>query len=83
MNLLKEISRYPYVVKDASEKLEPFIVSRFAMAVAQAFNKFYHDCQINVEDEAVKKARLKAVVLTKYVLKDALSLLGIGCPEQM
>ena len=83
MNLLKEISRYPQVVKDASEKLEPFIVSRFAMAVAQAFNKFYHDCQINVEDEAVKKARLKAVVLTKYVLKDALSLLGIGCPEQM
>lgn len=83
MNLLKEISRYPHVVKDASEKLEPFVVSRFAMAVAQAFNKFYHDCQINVEDEAVKKARLKVVVLTKYVLKDALSLLGIGCPEQM
>ena len=83
MNLLKEISRYPVVVKDASEKLEPFVVSRFAMAVAQAFNKFYHDCQINVEDEAVKKARLKVVVLTKYVLKDALSLLGIGCPEQM
>ena len=83
MNLLKEISRYPSVVKDASEKLEPFIVSRFAMAVAQAFNKFYHDCQINVEDEAVKKARLKVVCLTKYALKDALSLLGIGCPEQM
>ena len=83
MNLLKEMSRYPSVVKDASEKLEPFIVSRFAMAVAQAFNKFYHDCQINVEDEAVKKARLKIVVLTKYVLKDALSLLGIDCPEQM
>ena len=47
------------------------------MAVAQAFNKFYHDCQINVEDEAVKKARLKVVTLTKYALKDALSLLGI------
>lgn len=83
MNLLKEISRYPSVVKDASEKLEPYIISRYAMAIAQAFNKFYHDCQINVEDENVKKARLKAVVLTKYVLKDALSLLGIECPEQM
>lgn len=83
MNLLKEMTRYPEVVKDASEKLEPFVVARFAMAVAQAFNKFYHDCQINVEDEAVKKARLKMVVLTKYVLKDALSLLGIACPEQM
>lgn len=83
MNLLKEISRYPSVVKEASEKLEPYIVSRYAMAIAQAFNKFYHDCKINVEDENVKKARLKVVVLTKYVLKDALSLLGIDCPEQM
>lgn len=83
MNLLKEISRYPSVVKDASEKLEPYIIARYAMAIAQAFNKFYHDCQINVEDEKVKKARLKAVVLTKYALKDSLSLLGISCPEQM
>lgn len=83
MNLLKEISRYPEVVKDASEKMEPFIISRFAMSVAQAFNKFYHECQINVEDETIKMARLKIVVLTKTILKDALSLLGIDCPEQM
>lgn len=83
MNLLKEINRYPEAVKDAAEKLEPFVIARFAMAVAQAFNKFYHDCQINVEDASLKKARLKMVVLTKYVLKDSLSLLGIDCPEQM
>lgn len=83
MNLLKEISRYPEVVKDASEKMEPFIISRFAMSVAQAFNKFYHECQINVENETIKMARLKIVVLTKTILKDALSLLGIDCPEQM
>ena len=83
MNLLKEISRYPEVVKDASEKLEPFIISRFAMSVAQAFNKFYHECQINVEDENIKRARLKVVILTKNILKDALALLGIDCPEQM
>ena len=83
MNLLKEISRYPEVVKDASEKMEPFIISRFAMSVAQAFNKFYHECQINVEDDTIKMARLKIVVLTKTILKDALSLLGIDCPEQM
>ena len=83
MNLLKEISRYPEVVKDASEKMEPFIISRFAMSVAQAFNKFYHECQINVEDETIKMARLKIVVLTKTILKDALSVLGIDCPEQM
>lgn len=83
MNLLKDITRFPSVVKDAADKFEPFMISRFAVSVAQHFNKFYHDCKINVEDEKVKMARLKVVMLTKKVIKDALELLGIECPEQM
>ncbi len=81
--LLKEISRYPDVIKDAAEKLEPFVVSRYAVALAQAFNKFYHDCQINVEDEKLKYTRANVVIITKNILKDALGLLSIQCPEQM
>ena len=83
MNLLKDMSRFPQVVKDASEKFEPFLISRFVVSVAQHFNKFYHDCQINVEDDNVRYARLKVVQLTMNVIKDALNLLGIECPEQM
>ena len=83
MALLKEIARYPQVVSDAAEKLEPFVVSRYAIALAQAFNKFYHECQINVEDENIKYTRANIVMITKSILKDALSLLGIQCPEQM
>ena len=83
MALLKEIARYPQVVADAADKLEPFVVSRYAVALAQAFNKFYHDCQINVEDVNVKYTRANIVIIVKAILKDALSLLGIDCPEQM
>lgn len=83
MNLLKDLSRFPSVVKDASEKFEPFMIARFAVSVAQHFNKFYHDCQINVEEENVKLARLKVVKMTMNVIKDALELLGIECPDQM
>lgn len=83
MNLLKDITRFPDVVKDAADKFEPFMIARFAVSVAQHFNKFYHDCQINVEDENVKMARLKVVQMTMKVIKDALELLGIECPEQM
>ena len=83
MALLKELSRFPQVVVDAAEKFEPFVVSRYSVAVAQSFNKFYHDCQINVEDETVKMARLKLVMETKKIIRDSLALLGIGAPEQM
>lgn len=83
MALLKEISRFPEVVKDASEKYEPCVVARYAVALAQAFNKFYHDCQINVEDENIKFTRANLVNIVKNIIKDALDLLGISCPEQM
>ncbi|MDO5154343.1 MAG: arginine--tRNA ligase [Eubacteriales bacterium] len=81
--LIKEISRFPQVVADAAEKYEPCVVARFAMDVAQSFSRFYNACRINVEDEVVRNARVKLVNVTKTVLKDALDLLGIDCPEQM
>ena len=83
IDLLKEINRFPDVVKDASEKYEPSIVARFSVDVAQAFNKFYTVNRINVEDENVKNSRLALVKITRKTLRDALDLLGIGVVEQM
>lgn len=81
--LLKDISRFPQVILDAAEKYEPCVVARFAMDVAQSFSRFYNTCRVNVEDDALRNARIKLVSLTKNTLKNALDLLGIGCPEQM
>lgn len=83
MDLLKEISRFPKIVKDAADKYEPSVVARFSVDVAQAFNKFYNANRINVEDTNVRNARVTLVYLTKKTIKDALLLLGIECPEQM
>lgn len=81
--LLKEINRFPQVVVDAAEKYEPCIIARFAMDVAQSFSRFYNACRVNVENEALRNARVKLVSMTKNTLRDALDLLGIQCPEQM
>jgi arginyl-tRNA synthetase len=83
MDLLKEISRFPKVIFDASEKYEPSVVARFAVAVAQSFNKFYNSCRVNVEDINTRNARVALVYITKKTIKDALELLGIECAEQM
>lgn len=83
LDLLKEISRFPKVVVDASEKYEPSVVARFAVDVAQAFNKFYNANRINVEEKNIRDARMTMVHLTRKTIKDALLLLGIECPEQM
>lgn len=83
MGLLKEIERYPEVIKDAADRYEPSVVARYSIDMAHAFNKFYHECQINVEDEKVKCTRTNVVKIARFIIKDALSLLGIDCPEQM
>ena len=83
IDLLKEINRFPQVVVDASEKYEPSQVARFAVAVAQSFNKFYNANRINIEDTELKNARAALVKLTRSTIKSAMLLLGIDCPEQM
>lgn len=83
MALIKEIERYPQVVQDAADKMEPYIISRYVIALAQQFNKFYHDCQINVPEDNVRNTRANIVAIVKTIIKDALGLLGIKCPEQM
>lgn len=83
MGLLKEIERYPQVVKDAADRYEPSVIARYSIDMAHAFNKFYHECQINVDDENIKCTRTNIVKIARFIIKDSLSLLGIQCPEQM
>lgn len=83
IDLIKELYRFPAVVKSASETYEPHIVARFSIAVAQAFNKFYHDNKVLVDDKELMNARLSLVYLTRKVINDSMDLLGIGCVEQM
>ncbi len=83
IELLKEINRFPAVIKDAADKYEPSIVARFAVDVAQAFNKFYNSTRINVDDRDLKNARVMLTYLTKNTIAEALNLLGIEAPEAM
>ena len=70
-------------VKEAAEKYEPSVVSRYLVDLAQVFNKFYHDEPILVDDEGIRNGRLLIVKAVNNVLKNGLALLGIDAPEQM
>ncbi len=41
------------------------------------------ECNILNAQESMKEARLVLVFLTQKIIKDAMSLLGIRCPEEM
>ena len=77
------ISKFNEIVKSAGEKYEPSLVTRYAIDLATAFNKFYMGCKIVVEDENVKNFRLSITKAVKITLTNALTLLGIETVEQM
>ena len=83
LDVCKLLEAFPDKIKDAAAKLEPSVVTRHLVAIAQAFNKFYHDNPILNSEPEVRQARLAVVVAVKTVLKEGLRLLGISAPEQM
>ncbi len=83
VTLIKEIADFKNTIREAGNKYEPSYIARYAVDVTQAFNKFYNENPILVEDEKVKNSRLAIVAATKYTLKNALALLGISAPVQM
>ncbi|MDR1042827.1 MAG: arginine--tRNA ligase [Clostridiales Family XIII bacterium] len=81
--LAKEIYGFPEAVRLAGEKYEPSVVTRHIVDVAQAFNRFYHDEQVLVDDAAERAAKLALVFATKQTIKTGLALLGVESPEKM
>lgn len=81
--LAKDIYALPKVIIEAGERYEPSILTRHIVDIAQAFNKFYHDEHILVEDENEKLAKLALVVAAKTAIKNGLRLLGMETPERM
>jgi len=81
--LARLIHSFPGSVLLASERYEPSYVTRHIVDVAQAFNRFYHDETVLVENEDERDARLALVYAAKQVIGIGLSLLGIEAPEKM
>lgn len=83
LDVCKLLEAFPNKIQDAAAKLEPSVVTRHLVAIAQAFNKFYHDNPILNSEPELRQARLAVVFAVKTVLKKGLALLGIEAPEQM
>lgn len=81
--LAKTLNGFNDAVLAAIDKYEPSIVTRYVLQVAKDFNKFYNNCPINSSEEGIKQARLKLVLATTLVLRNALYLLGIETVEEM
>ena len=81
--VLKLIEAFPGKVKEALSKYEPYVITRYTVALATAYNRFYHENAILSAEDKVREARLKLTDVTTKVLKQGLYLIGVHAPEQM
>ncbi|MGN1387362.1 MAG: arginine--tRNA ligase [Bacillus sp. (in: firmicutes)] len=80
--IIKELQEFPEVVRKACDKYDPSLVAKYAINLAQTFNKYYGEVRILADDEQ-KNARLTLVYCVTVVLEEALRLLGLGAPKEM
>ena len=81
--VIKQLASFPAILKEAADKYEPCYIARFAVDLAQKFNKFYIDCKILSAEGDAKNFRLALTKAVLQALKNALTILGIGIPEKM
>ncbi|MNM87606.1 Arginine--tRNA ligase [compost metagenome] len=84
VQVLKRLSMFPEVIELSLLKLEPSIISRYLVDLAQDFNRFYHDCPIiKQEDRSLRAARLTLVQCVQITLENGLRLIGLKAPKNI
>jgi arginyl-tRNA synthetase len=82
--LVLDAARLDDIVEQVVRSLEFSTLAKYAFALAQAFNAFYHRSPIlNEERDDVRRWRAGAVIYVRNQLTLALDLMGIGVPPRM
>ncbi|GAA5347245.1 arginine--tRNA ligase [Streptococcus uberis] len=80
--IIKLLQGFAANIERAAEKYDPSIIAKFAIQLAQSFNRYYAHTRILDESEE-RDSRLALCYATAVVLKESLRLLGVQAPEKM
>ena len=83
-SLITLASRLEETIQQAALQNEPAILAKYTFTLAKAFNLFYHNHKILIEEDAVKQVVLVITAdLARNALTAALQTMGIEVPERM
>ena len=81
--LLTLLARFPELIQSAAANYEPHQVSYYLRDVATAFHAYYNASKILDAEPEARQAMLTLCAATRQVLRNGLSVLGVGAPESM
>ncbi|MDD3030758.1 MAG: arginine--tRNA ligase [Atribacterota bacterium] len=83
LELIKKMANFRKVIEKSAIHWKPHMVASYLHELAAGFHKYYTEYKVISEDRDLSNARLYLISCIKIVLENALSLLGIGAPENM
>ncbi len=84
IELIKLVSEFPSIVREAGETFSPAVVASYVYDLAREYNQFYHDHSIlKAGDPSIINFRIGLSRFAGKVIKTAMGLLGIEVPEKM
>ena len=84
IDLIKTISRFEEVVREAIDDYEPSVITRYILDLAGDYNRFYHNCSIlGAETDQIKQTRLILTEAAKTVLGNAFDLICLAKTEKI
>jgi len=83
LELIKKLIEFPKTVYKCALDYEPHLLPLYLSEVSTAFHKFYTECRVITEDEALTRARLGLCLAVKTVLANGFRIVGVSAPERM
>lgn len=82
--LVKTLSLFPNKTESAIAEMEPSIITRYAIDICNAFNRFYQECPVvTCEDEGRRAFRLTLTKGVRDILGRCLELVCIKHPDKI
>jgi len=80
-DLIKRLTDFPALVREAAEHRAPQGIAAYAIQLADAYHRFYHECRVLGSD--AQTFRLGLCRATQVVIRRCLDLVGVEAPERM
>lgn len=82
-DIVRLLEQFPELVKEAAQRNEPSLITRYTVDLAQAYNKFYYEHRILDCEPATSAARIAITKAVRNVIGTGLTLIGVEPTEKM
>ncbi|HRD94473.1 MAG TPA: arginine--tRNA ligase [Accumulibacter sp.] len=83
LTLAARLGEFPEVVEAAANELAPHLIAFYLRDLAAEFHSYYNAERMLVDDAALRDARVALAAAVRQVIRNAMAILGVSCPETM